>query len=205
MLPWPAWAAGKISGPTEAAASVTRRSKPVFIVFIGMTMSIAAATEGVFNQKTPSSGGTTCLVSSHLGQTLKLLVQHARDHIDFLVVELLEQRRSFVVADIGLSIFVFVDENAQRNEEAHAVILFEQLLPYRGIAHQKECGFELQASHRKHIALIDLSHDHHAALADNSFQLLNGLLIGLCAFDCDPSFLCRSWPGKDSCDGQTEN
>ena len=95
----------------------------------------------------PSSGRMTCLVGSHLGQALKLLVQHARDHVYFLIVELLEQRGGFVVADIGLSILVFVDENAERNEEAHAVILFGQLLPYCGIAHQKECGFEFQASH----------------------------------------------------------
>src|SRR5260370_40670374 len=81
--------------------------------------------EGIFRQKTPSSGRTKWLVSSHLSETLKLLVQHARDHVDFLVVELLEQRGCFVVADKCLPVFVFVHENAQRNEEAHAVILFE--------------------------------------------------------------------------------
>src|SRR5260370_17159905 len=106
MVPRPAWAAGKISGPTEAAASVTSRSKLFFRVFIGMTMSVARS-RGNLQAEDSLLRRNDLLVSTHLGQALKLLVQHARDHVDFFVVELLDQTRCFSIPNLFLPPFIF--------------------------------------------------------------------------------------------------
>src|SRR6516225_6444412 len=126
MVPWPAWAAGKINGPTEAAARVNRSNKPVLIVFMGAVnrRSHIHRVEGVSTEDSLFQR-KTLLVGRHLGQALKLLVQHARDHVDFLVVELLQRRGWFVVAERGLAVLAFRNENTDGNIEAHTMILLE--------------------------------------------------------------------------------
>ncbi len=112
MVPWPAWAAGKINGPTEAAPKVINKSKAFLRVLIDVkSHDHGEEGEGTSPRKAPLLRGRV-LVGRHLRQALDFLIQHAGNHVDFLVVELLQQRGWFVVTHIHLSVAAFGHENA---------------------------------------------------------------------------------------------
>jgi hypothetical protein len=63
----------------------------------------------------------------HIGQAVQFLVQHLRDHADFLVLKLCQESGRPIVGDEGLTRCIGIHEHTQRDIEPDAVILFEQL------------------------------------------------------------------------------
>jgi hypothetical protein len=66
-------------------------------------------------------------VRRHVGQIVQLLVEHLGNHADLFVAELGKQRRRLVICNVGRAALIGVDEQAQRNVEANAVVLLEYL------------------------------------------------------------------------------
>src|SRR5260370_41944472 len=149
--PRPDSAVGKMMGEIDAAA---RRMKIVITRFM----------------KVLQRGGTDrsslprrfALLGDHVGEHVKLLVEHACCLIDACVVERLENHRWLVVAHVGLVVRTLIDVNAQRQEEARSRNPFKDLLSDIGIAHDEHGSLHFKPRPPHPLPPPHAAHPHHS-------------------------------------------